>query len=91
MSVEGYCAGRDILEKCAKRFAALPTTNGDWATGDGIELGRVVGADVRDMEAVQVHPTSFLDVKRPMVMTNFLAPEALRGVGGVLVDRKGER
>jgi hypothetical protein len=34
--------------------ADLPTTNGPWATGDGVELGSGLGAALVGMEHVQV-------------------------------------
>jgi len=38
-----------------------------------------------------VHPTAFVDVRDPKNPTKFLAPEALRAVGGILVNAKGKR
>ena len=43
------------------------------------------------MDQVQVHPTGFVDPKDPGAKTKFLAAEALRGVGGVLIDQDGAR
>lgn len=43
------------------------------------------------MDQIQVHPTGFVDPTDPDAKTKFLAAEALRGVGGILVDAKGER
>jgi aspartate oxidase len=44
-----------------------------------------------DMEKVQVHPTGLIDPKEPDAKTKFLAAEALRGVGGLLLDSEGNR
>ncbi|KAJ8902263.1 hypothetical protein NDN08_006670 [Rhodosorus marinus] len=87
----GYCAGGDVLLKYAGEKAKFPTTNGPWATGDGIKLGMEFGAAARDMEHVQVHPTSFVNKSDPFASTNFLAPESLRGTGGMLVNAEGKR
>jgi aspartate oxidase len=38
----------------------------------------------------QIHPTSFVSPKDPLEKTKFLAPEALRGLGGILVNQDGE-
>jgi aspartate oxidase len=65
-------------------FCLSPTTNGPWATGDGVKLGRSINAKMVDMEAVQVHPTGFVDPKDRDASTKFLAPEAIRGSGGIL-------
>lgn len=69
----------------------LPTTNGDHCTGDGIKLGMSVGAGTVDMEAVQVHPTGMVMPDEPDAKVKFLAAEALRGQGGILLDRHGKR
>jgi flavocytochrome c len=69
----------------------LPTTNGDHCSGDGIKLAMTVGASTCDMEAVQVHPTGLVDPEEPNAKVRFLAAEALRGVGGILLDKDGQR
>jgi len=45
-----------------------------------------IGAALTGMNHVQVHPTGFVMPSDRDAMTKFLAPEALRGVGGVLAD-----
>jgi len=40
---------------------------------------------------VQVHPTGLVDPKDPDSKWKFLAAEALRGEGGILINKKGER
>lgn len=72
----------------------LPTVNGDHATGDGHVL--VTSLPSRsgvliDMNQVQVHPTGFIDPAQPDAKTKFLAAEALRGVGGLLLKNDGSR
>lgn len=39
----------------------------------------------------QVHPTGLVHPDEPEAKVKFLAAEALRGVGGVLIDREGNR
>jgi succinate dehydrogenase/fumarate reductase flavoprotein subunit len=43
------------------------------------------------MEDVQVHPTGFVDPKYPDHETKTLCAEILRGVGGILIDKTGNR
>lgn len=43
------------------------------------------------MEYVQVHPTGLVDPKNPNNRVKFLAAEALRGAGGVMIDADGKR
>lgn len=59
-------------QKYSPAAAALPTTNGPWATGDGIELGTGVGAALVGMEHVQVHPTGFVDPGDPTAGTKVM-------------------
>lgn len=44
-----------------------------------------VGAQLLDMDQIQVHPTGFVDPKEPSKPTKFLAAEVLRGEGGLLL------
>ncbi|KAH7305659.1 FAD binding domain-containing protein [Rhexocercosporidium sp. MPI-PUGE-AT-0058] len=50
-----------------------------------------VGAQLLDMEQVQVHPTSFVDPSDVSNPVKFLAAEMLRGEGGLLLDGQGTR
>ena len=38
-----------------------------------------------------MHPTGLVDPKEPDAKVKFLAAEALRGVGGLLLDNEGQR
>merc|ERR1719195_2006742 len=69
----------------------LPTTNGEHCTGDGIKMGEAVGAKSIDLEWVQVHPTGLVKPDDPDAKIKFLAAEALRGVGGIILDANGKR
>merc|ERR1719387_2690544 len=50
-----------------------------------------VGNELIDLEWVQVHPTGLIHPEEPDAKVKFLAAEALRGVGGVLLDINGKR
>ena len=61
----GFAAGREMLAHYRPDVAALPTTNGPWATGDGVRLAGELGARLVHMDQVQVHPTGFIDPHDP--------------------------
>lgn len=64
------------------------TTNPLPATGDGWALAHDAGAELRDIEFLQFHPTA---VKLAGVNPAPLASEAIRGAGATLIDRNGHR
>merc|ERR1719220_3378988 len=69
----------------------LPTTNGEHCTGDGIKMGVAIGARPIDLEWVQVHPTGLVKPDDADAKVKFLAAEALRGVGGIILNADGKR
>lgn len=80
-----------LLAKYRPDLIHLPTSNGEHCTGDGIKMGEAVGAASLDLEWVQVHPTGLVKVGEEDAKVKFLAAEALRGVGGLLIDAEGNR
>ncbi|RKP09847.1 fumarate reductase, partial [Thamnocephalis sphaerospora] len=94
LATGGYAADfteNSLLKKHRPDIYDLPTTNGDWSTGDGQKMAMDIGAKGLHLEKVQVHPTGLVDPKEPNAKVKFLAAEALRGVGGVLLDANGQR
>ncbi|KAG9090267.1 hypothetical protein FS749_000692 [Ceratobasidium sp. UAMH 11750] len=94
LATGGYAADfteDSLLKKHRPELWDLPTTNGDHCTGDGQKLAMAIGAKAIDLEKVQVHPTGLVDPKDPEAKVKFLAAEALRGVGGLLLDAEGQR
>ncbi|KAH9062410.1 Flavocytochrome c [Lactarius vividus] len=94
LATGGYAAdftSDSLLRKYRPELWDLPTTNGEHSTGDGHKIAISAGASAVDMEKVQVHPTGLVDPKEPDAKVKFLAAEALRGVGGLLLDNEGQR
>src|SRR5438874_2424176 len=64
-------------------------TSNSWeSTGDGTALAYEAGAELRDMEMVQFHPTGMV---WPAGVRGILVTEGVRGEGGVLRNKEGER
>jgi len=98
---DSRCVGVVAIDMRSGRFTALTakstilatgglgriyafTTNGNICTGDGMALAYRAGVPLKDMEMVQFHPTG-------LPFTGILITEAVRGEGGYLLNREGER
>ena len=64
------------------------TSNSQDCTGDGYSLAYAAGAEMVDMEFVQFHPTGMVF---PPGVAGLLVTEAVRGEGGILRNKDGER
>jgi succinate dehydrogenase / fumarate reductase flavoprotein subunit len=88
--------GSVILYRCAALVLAsggagkmYRVTSNSWeSTGDGTALAYDAGAQLRDMEMVQFHPTGMV---WPTGVRGILVTEGVRGEGGVLRNKDGER
>ncbi len=88
--------GSLILYRCSALVLAsggagkmYRVTSNSWeSTGDGIALAYDAGAQLRDMEMVQFHPTGMV---WPAGVRGLLVTEGVRGEGGVLKNKDGER
>jgi succinate dehydrogenase / fumarate reductase, flavoprotein subunit len=68
---------------------AWRVTSNSWEyTGDGMALAYEAGAELMDMEFVQFHPTGMI---WPPGVQGILVTEAVRGEGGTLKNKLGER
>jgi len=68
---------------------AFKITSNSWEyTGDGHSLAYHAGAALQDMEFVQFHPTGMI---WPPSVRGILVTEGVRGEGGVLKNRDGQR
>jgi succinate dehydrogenase / fumarate reductase flavoprotein subunit len=60
------------------------TTNAVANTGDGVAMAYRAGVPIEDMEMIQFHPTT-------LPSTGVLISEGVRGEGGILYNKDGER
>ena len=68
---------------------AYQVTSNSWEySGDGQALAYLAGAELIDMEFVQFHPTGMV---WPPGVRGLLVTEAVRGEGGILRNKDGER
>src|SRR5881628_608610 len=68
---------------------AWKVTSNSWEyTGDGIAMALEAGADLIDMEMTQFHPTGMV---WPPSVRGLLVTEGVRGDGGTLRNKSGER
>jgi L-aspartate oxidase len=86
-TTEHYYANNVVIATggCGQLYSY--TSNAETATGDGLALAYMAGAELADMEFIQFHPTLlFVDGK-----TRGLVSEAVRGEGAILVTADGKR
>jgi flavocytochrome c len=94
LATGGYAADfgeGSLLKQHRPDTFGLATTNGSHATGDGQKMVMEIGGNGIDMDKVQVHPTGLVDPKDPGSKWKFLAAEALRGEGDILLNADGDR
>ncbi|WP_251545587.1 flavocytochrome c [Limosilactobacillus caecicola] len=82
----GFGASKELIRRYRPDLADYRTTNQPGATGDGLRLAQQVGAQLMQLDLVQVHPTVQQDQEHA-----FLIGEAVRGEGAILVNAQGRR
>jgi succinate dehydrogenase / fumarate reductase, flavoprotein subunit len=80
---------RAVVLACGGVGKAYKITSNSWeCTGDGHTLAYDAGAELIDMEFVQFHPTGMV---WPPSVRGILVTEGVRGEGGVLRNKDGNR
>jgi fumarate reductase flavoprotein subunit len=80
----GFGANNDLVATYKPELKGYVTTNAPTITGDGIVMGEAVGANLVDIDQIQIHPT----VRQE---DGALITESLRGDGSILINAEGNR
>lgn len=86
-TLEWWPAGAVVLATGGGGQVFAETTNPPASTGDGVAMAWRSGAQLRDLEFFQFHPTALKVEGAP----RFLISEAVRGEGAHLIDAQGHR
>ena len=80
----GFGANLEKVAEIKPELKGFVTTNVASITGDGIWMAQAIGADVVDLDQIQIHPTVEQE-------TASLITEGVRGDGAILVNQEGKR
>ena len=80
----GFSANKEMVAKYCPQCAGMASSNQPGALGEGMILAEQVGAELIDMDQVQIHPSLAAN-------TSILVSEASRGAGAIMVNREGKR
>jgi FAD-dependent fumarate reductase len=78
-----------LMARYRPDLKGMPSTNEERPGSHDILSS--VGAELLDMDSVQIHPTGFVDPANANAKLKFLAAEMLRGHGGILLSAEGKR
>ena len=84
LATGGFGNNEDMIVHYRPDLLGTVTTSAPGITGDGILMAEAVGADLVDIEQIQLHPT----VEQA---TSMLITESVRGDGAILVNQNGKR
>ena len=86
LAAGGFGGNNDMVAEYRPDFKGFYTTNAPGIQGQGIQMAQAVGADVVDMEQIQLHPTVHIENGDASLIT-----EGLRGDGAIVVNQEGLR
>jgi fumarate reductase flavoprotein subunit len=80
----GFGASPEKIGRLKPELANFSNTNQPGATGDALDFAERLGIEMVDLDQIQIHPTMAVGAKT-------LITEAMRGAGGIMVNREGKR
>ena len=84
LATGGFGFNFDMISMYRPDLADFITTNAPGIQGDGMVMAQAAGANLIQMDQIQIHPTVYQE-------TGALIGEAVRGGGGILINANGER
>ena len=84
LAAGGFGANSEMVEHYREDLAGYFTTNHEGANGSVIRMAALAGAQLVDMEEIQIHPTTDRE-------TGYMFTEALRADGAIIVNNEGVR
>lgn len=84
LATGGLGANQDMVTQYRPDLKGYVTTNQPGATGDGYVMAEKVGAELIQMDQIQIHPTVEQE-------SSTLIAEGVRGSGAILVNAEGKR
>ena len=84
LATGGFGNNQEMIVSYRDDLEGTVTTSAPGIMGDGIVMAQAVGADLVDIDQIQLHPT--VEQKTSMLIT-----ESVRGDGAILVNQDGKR
>ena len=84
LATGGFGNNQEMIVNYRDDLEGTVTTSAPGIMGDGIVMAQTVGADLVDIDQIQLHPT--VEQKTSMLIT-----ESVRGDGAILVNQDGKR
>ena len=84
LATGGFGNNQEMIVRYRDDLEGTVTTGAPGIMGDGIVMAQAVGADLVDIDQIQLHPT--VEQKTSMLIT-----ESVRGDGAILVNQDGKR
>ena len=86
-----FYADGSLLNEFLAQYYYLPTFSTRYTQGSGIKIGRKKGAVLIDQREAELFPTCFVDLFDRFNRHKTIAPDLLRELGAILINKRGKR